>query len=72
MGTAQDGLAVRSRDELSLPEMLELRRPEDGHQWLLELRIAGGAAGRGGYLPKAEVEASMALLEELKEVVSTL
>ena len=69
VGTARDGLAVRSRDELTLPEMLELRHPDDGHQWLLELRLAGGAAGRGGHLPEADVGASMALLEE---VVSTL
>ena len=31
VGTAQDGLAVRSREELLLPEMLELCHPDDGH-----------------------------------------
>ena len=72
VGTARDGLAVRSRDELTLPEMLELRRPEAGHQWLLERELAGGAAGRGGHLREADVGASMALLEELEEVVTTL
>ena len=72
VGTAQDGLAVRSHEELSLPEMLELRHPDDGHQWLLELRLTVGAASRGSHLPKANVGASMALLEELEEAVSTL
>ena len=53
-------------------EMLELRHPDDGHQWLLELQLRGGAAGWGGNLPEADIGASMALLEELEEVVSTL
>ena len=63
-------MAVRSREELSLPELLELRHPEDGHQWLLKLRLEGGAAGRGGHLPEADIGASMALLEELEVAVS--
>ena len=53
-------------------EMLELCHPDDGHQWLLELQLRGGAAGWGGNLPEADIGASMALLEELEEVVSTL
>ena len=72
VGTAQDSLAVRSREELSLPEMLELCHPDDSHQWLLELQLTGGAASRVGHLPKADVGASMALLEGLEEVVSSL
>ena len=32
VGTAWDGLAVRSCEELSLPKMLELCHPDDGHQ----------------------------------------
>ena len=59
-------------EELLLPEMLELCHPDDGHQWLLELQLRGGAAGWGGNLPEADIVASMALLEELEEVVSTL
>ena len=53
-------------------EMLELCHPDDGHQWLLELQLRGGAASQGGNLPETDIGASMALLEELEEVVSIL
>ena len=70
--TAWDSLAVRSHEELLLPKMLELCHPDDSHQWLLELWLTGGAASQRSHLPEADVEASMALLEELEEVMSTL
>ena len=72
VGTAQDGFAVRNHEDLLLPKMLELCHPDDSHHWLLELRLTGGAASQGGHLPEANVGASMALLGELEEVVSTL
>ena len=72
VGTAQDSLAVRSHEDLLLPKMLVLHHPDDSHHWLLELRLTGGAASQRSHLPEADVGASMALLEELEEVVSTL